>query len=173
MGQILHRSKFDTPVGPIVALTSTKGLCALEFELPDRQKLLTARLKQWFSEYEMEPMNGAGNTPVANWLIAYFRREFLPPPPLDLRGSAFEQTVWNALLTIPVAQTTTYGILAAKLGIPGSARAIGAAVRRNPISLIVPCHRVIGADGALRGYGGGLPQKQWLLLHERLETEAR
>lgn len=172
MGQILHRAKFDTPVGPMLALTSTKDLCALEFELPDRQKLLTARLKQWFSEYEMEPMTVTGNAPIANWLTAYFRREFLPPPTLDLRGSAFEQTVWKALLAIPVAQTTTYGSLAAKLGIPGSARAIGTAVRRNPISLIVPCHRVIGSNGALRGYGGGLPQKQWLLLHEGLETEA-
>ena len=150
----------------MLALTSTKGLCALEFELPDRRKLLSARLKQWFSEYEMEPITGAGNAPIANWLTAYFHREFPPPPPLDLRGSAFEQTVWKALLAIPAAHTTTYGNLAALLKIPGSARAIGTAVRRNPISLIVPCHRVVGSDGALRGYGGGLPQKQWLLLHE-------
>lgn len=71
------------------------------------------------------------------------------PPPLDLRGSVFEQTVRNALLAIPVAQTTTYGSLAESLGIPGSARAIGTAVRRNPISLIVPCHRVVGSDKAL------------------------
>ena len=166
MGQMLRSAKFETPIGPMVALTSSKGICALEFDLPERQKLLTARLKQWFSEYEMERSPDAGSAPIANWLSAYFEREFLLPPPLDLRGSAFEQKVWKALLTIPVAHATTYGTLAAGLGIPGSARAIGTAVRRNPISLIVPCHRVIGADGALTGYGGGLRQKQWLLLHE-------
>ena len=172
MDQILYQAEFETPIGPMLALTSTTGLCALEVELPARRKLLAARMKKWFAEYEMKSMPGVSNAPIANWLTAYFRREFLPHPPLDLRGSAFEQTVWKALLAIPVARTTTYGNLAASLGNPGSARAIGTAVRRNPISLIVPCHRVIGADGALRGYGGGLPQKQWLLHHEALECEA-
>ena len=159
MVQILHRARFETPVGAMIALSSAAGLCALEFDSPSRQKLLAARLEKWFAGYGMKSMPDVGKMPIANWLTAYFHREFPAPPPLDLRGSAFEQTVWKALLAIPVAQTTTYGSLAASLGIPGSARAIGTAVRRNPISLIVPCHRVVGSDGALRGYGGGLPQK--------------
>lgn len=166
MRQILHRATFETPIGPMLALTSATGLCALEFELPTRRKLLAARLEKWFAGYEMESMPDVRKAPITNWLTAYFYHEFPAPPPLDLRGSVFEQTVWKALLAIPVAQITTYGSLAASLGIPGSARAIGTAVRRNPISLIVPCHRVVGSDGALRGYGGGLPQKQWLLHHE-------
>ncbi len=172
MRPILHRTAFETPVGSMFALTSTKGLCALEFELPARRKLLSPRLKRWFAGFEVESSPDESDTPAANWLTAYFHHEFLPPPPLDLRGSVFEQSVWNALPAIPGAQATTYGSLATSLGIPGSARAIGTAVRRNPISLIVPCHRVIGADGALRGYGGGLPQKQWLLHHEAIHYEA-
>ncbi|HMF74706.1 MAG TPA: methylated-DNA--[protein]-cysteine S-methyltransferase [Bryobacteraceae bacterium] len=169
MRQILYRATFETPIGPMLAVTSVTGLCALEFELPTRQKLLAARLEKWFTEYEMgemESMPEIRKAHIANWLTAYFHREFPAPPQLDLRGSVFEQTVWKALLEIPVAQTTTYGSLAESLGIPGSARAIGTAVRRNPISLVVPCHRVVGSDGALRGYGGGVPQKQWLLQHE-------
>jgi len=87
---------------------------------------------------------------------------------LDLapRGTAFQHKVWNALLKIPFGQTTSYGALAANLGQPGAARAVGLANGSNPIGLIVPCHRVIGSDGSLTGYGGGLPLKRALLAHE-------
>ncbi|GAB3433514.1 methylated-DNA--[protein]-cysteine S-methyltransferase [Actinophytocola sediminis] len=83
------------------------------------------------------------------------------------RGSAFQQTVWNALREVPYGETVTYGELAAQIGRPSAARAIGHANGHNPISIIVPCHRVIGAGGALTGYGGGLPRKRFLLDHER------
>ena len=166
MPQILHRARFETPVGAMVALSSGAGLCALEFDSPSRQKLLAARLEEWIAGYRLEHMSDAVEASISRWLTAYFHREFPVPPPLDLRGSLFEVTVWKALLAIPAAKTTTYGGLALTLGIPGSARAVGSAVRRNPISLIVPCHRVVGSDGALRGYGGGVSQKRWLLEHE-------
>jgi methylated-DNA-[protein]-cysteine S-methyltransferase len=89
---------------------------------------------------------------------------------LDLQGTEFQRRVWNKLLSIPYGKTTTYGRLATELGDPKAVRAVGLANGRNPISIIVPCHRVIGADGSLTGYGGGLSRKQWLLAHERGEA---
>lgn len=86
--------------------------------------------------------------------------------PLQARGTAFQQRVWAALQEIPYGQTTTYGKLAARVGTPAGSRAVGLANGRNPISLIVPCHRVIGADGSLTGYSAGLERKRWLLAHE-------
>ncbi|MEO8125526.1 MAG: methylated-DNA--[protein]-cysteine S-methyltransferase [Bryobacteraceae bacterium] len=159
MQPILHRATMQTPVGPMIALMSEAGLCALEFELPGRQKLLSTRLEKWFAGYKTAAMPDTSREAVAKWLTAYFQRGFPSPPKLDLRGTPFERSVWEALLEIPPAKTTTYSKLAESLGVPGALRAVGAAVGRNPISLIVPCHRVVGSDGALRGYGGGLPQK--------------
>jgi methylated-DNA-[protein]-cysteine S-methyltransferase len=86
--------------------------------------------------------------------------------PLHMIGSAFQRRVWAALREIPCGETTSYGALAASIGAPGAARAVGLANGQNPVSIIVPCHRVIGANGSLTGYGGGLPAKQWLLAHE-------
>jgi methylated-DNA-[protein]-cysteine S-methyltransferase len=93
------------------------------------------------------------------------RREFELPLSMD-RGSAFFQSVWRELLEIPYGATTTYGELARKLGHPTAARAVGLANGRNPISIVVPCHRVIGASGSLTGYAGGLERKRFLLDHE-------
>lgn len=86
--------------------------------------------------------------------------------PLNAQGNAFQHAVWQALSDIPYGQTTSYGKVAASIGHPDGARAVGVANGRNPIPIIVPCHRVIGADGALVGYGGGLETKRWLLDHE-------
>ncbi len=88
--------------------------------------------------------------------------------PLRLQGTAFQQTVWRRLTEIPYGDTWSYGQLAARIGKPGASRAVGLANGRNPIAILVPCHRVIGADGSLTGYGGGLERKQWLLAHEGL-----
>lgn len=87
--------------------------------------------------------------------------------PLAPAGTPFQQEVWGALRAIPYGQTRGYGELAASVGRPGAARAVGLANGRNPISVIVPCHRVIGVSGALTGYGGGVERKRWLLDHER------
>lgn len=102
--------------------------------------------------------------PVTSQLAAYFsgtRREF--DLPLAPAGTEFQRRVWNALLEIPYGETWSYGELAARIGSPGAARAVGLANGRNPISVIVPCHRVIGADGSLTGYGGGMDRKRILL----------
>ncbi|MGD1008706.1 MAG: methylated-DNA--[protein]-cysteine S-methyltransferase [Candidatus Aminicenantales bacterium] len=87
--------------------------------------------------------------------------------PLKLEGTAFQKKVWAALLRVPFGKTTTYGAIAAALGNKRAGRAVGGANHRNPASIIVPCHRVIGSDGRLTGYGGGLWRKEWLLDHEK------
>jgi methylated-DNA-[protein]-cysteine S-methyltransferase len=104
---------------------------------------------------------------AAKQLRAYFAGE-LTQFELNLRphGTPFQARVWSALQQIPYGQTTTYGQLATKLGDPRAVRAVGLANARNPIAIVIPCHRVIGADGGLTGYGGGLERKQWLLAHE-------
>jgi len=90
--------------------------------------------------------------------------------PLHLVGSAWQRKVWAALLEIPCGETESYGALAARIGSPGAARAVGLANGQNPLPIIVPCHRVIGANGSLTGYGGGLDAKRWLLSHEAQRT---
>jgi methylated-DNA-[protein]-cysteine S-methyltransferase len=108
---------------------------------------------------------------TASQLAEYFagrRRSFALPlaPP----GTGFQRRVWDALLQIPCGETRSYGALAHSLGRPAASRAVGAANGRNPISIIVPCHRLIGADGALTGYGGGIAAKRWLLALEAGEA---
>jgi methylated-DNA-[protein]-cysteine S-methyltransferase len=101
-------------------------------------------------------------------LVEYFRGERLVfDLPLAMEGTAFQRRVWDELMAIPYAATWSYGQLARAIGRPSASRAVGAANGRNPIAIIVPCHRVIGANGSLTGYGGGMAAKQWLLAHER------
>jgi methylated-DNA-[protein]-cysteine S-methyltransferase len=88
--------------------------------------------------------------------------------PLRMQGTDFQRRVWRELTAIPYGETWSYGQLAKRIGSPNASRAVGLANGRNPIAVIVPCHRVIGADGSLTGFGGGLPRKQWLLTHEGL-----
>jgi methylated-DNA-[protein]-cysteine S-methyltransferase len=106
--------------------------------------------------------------PVVDQLDAYFSgtlRRF--DVPLDPVGTGFQLAVWHELARIPFATTRSYGEVAQAVGQPRSARAVGLANHQNPIAIVVPCHRVVGADGSLTGYGGGLPRKRWLLEHER------
>jgi methylated-DNA-[protein]-cysteine S-methyltransferase len=106
---------------------------------------------------------------TAQQLSAYFagERAALDVPVAAPAGSPFQRRVWEALREIPYGETRGYGGLAATLGAPGAARAVGAAVARNPVSIVVPCHRVVGSTGRLTGYAGGLAAKRWLLEHER------
>jgi methylated-DNA-[protein]-cysteine S-methyltransferase len=105
---------------------------------------------------------------AAAQLAAYFAGELTRfDVPLELGGTPFQRKVWAALRAVPYGQTVTYGQLAAAIGAPGSSRAVGLANGRNPVSIVVPCHRVVGADGSLTGYGGGLPRKRFLLDFER------
>lgn len=104
---------------------------------------------------------------AAEQLAAYFSGDLTAfDLPLAPRGTPFQRRIWDALLEIPFGETTSYGALAKRLGKPGAARAVGLANGSNPISIIIPCHRVIGSNGRLTGYGGGIERKAWLLDHE-------
>jgi methylated-DNA-[protein]-cysteine S-methyltransferase len=120
----------------------------------------------------LEARDGAGH-PVLDraraQLDAYFAGERTSfDLPLAPPGTAFQRAVWDALRAIPFGHTRSYGQLAAAVGRPKASRAVGAANGQNPIAIVIPCHRVIGADGSLTGYGGGMPRKEWLLRHERV-----
>jgi methylated-DNA-[protein]-cysteine S-methyltransferase len=166
----LIRAVFETSVGPMLALASTDALCALEFSHPGRMTRLDARLERWFAPYQIEEGTSDILSRTRDWLRAYFdgaEPASLMDPRLDMRGGAFELRVWAALRQIPRGETTSYGEIARRIGAAGASRAVGLANAANPIAIIVPCHRVIGSNGALTGYGGGLDRKRWLLAHER------
>jgi methylated-DNA-[protein]-cysteine S-methyltransferase len=112
---------------------------------------------------------------MAEQLAAYFAGRLTSfELPLAPRGTPFQQQVWQALTRIPYGQTTTDGTIPHQLGRPAASRAVGAAVGQNPISIVIPCHRVVGSQGSLTGYAGGLDRKRWLLEHERQHaTEGR
>lgn len=130
--------------------------------------------QKYFPEISTENGWHEADTPVLcaaeQQLRAYFGGELTVfDLPLAPEGTTFQQRVWAALRTVPCGETTTYAALAHALGKPGAFHAVGAAVGRNPISIIIPCHRALGSDGSLTGYAGGLRRKQWLLDHERGE----
>ena len=165
---ILVRAFVETPVGVMRALATETALCAFEFFSPGRMARLDARLARWFPDLEFEDRENRVLERTRAWASEYFSGQ-LPSfnLPLDMRGAAFERRVWQELTAIPPGTTTSYGAIAKGLGTPGASRAVGMANGANPVAIIVPCHRVIGANGKLTGYGGGLHRKTWLLEHER------
>ena len=166
----LARSIIGTALGDMVALASSEGLCALAFIGPaERQTRLTGRLDRWFRPQAIVDADAPVLARTRAWLAAYFdgTSADIDDLPLDVRGAPFELRVWTALRAIPPGQTTSYGAIAKAVGSPDAARAVGAANGANPIAIVVPCHRVIGASGSLVGYGGGLDRKTWLIEHER------
>jgi len=155
MNTFIH---FESPIGRLVLTSDGTALTALYPE-QSRKALST---DGWADDGTAEPLVLARSQ-----LHEYFagtRRTF--DLPLRLAGTAFQQRVWRGLQEIAYGETSSYGQLARRIGKPGASRAVGLANGRNPISIVVPCHRVIGADGSLTGYGGGLERKQWLLAHE-------
>jgi methylated-DNA-[protein]-cysteine S-methyltransferase len=144
-------------------------LCALEFSSGGRMGRLESRLGRWFAPYAIEEGSNAIIDRTRNWLSAYFGGACAAVERLrlDMRGRPFERRVWEALRGIPAGVTSTYGDIARQLGSAAASRAVGLANGANPIAIIVPCHRVVGSDGTLTGYGGGLEKKRWLLEHER------
>ena len=165
----LHRAPIDTPVGEMIALATDDALCAFEFGSNGRMSRLGARLARWFPPHQIINTRNRVIDQVEDWLVAYFSggRHDADALPLDMRGAACERRVWTALLCIPAGETISYGEIARQVGSPGASRAVGMANGANPIAIIVPCHRVIGANGTLTGYGGGLERKTWLINHER------
>lgn len=170
-GQIvLHAERIATPLGLMLALARDEGLVLLDFV--DRRglerKLGEIRRRLGCT---VVPGSHPHLTAAAAQLERYFSgRAATFSLPLAPVGSPFEQAAWRYLQTIPPGETRSYAQMAAALGRPGAARAVGRANGMNFLALVIPCHRVIGADGALTGYGGGLGRKQWLLDHERRAT---
>jgi len=121
-------------------------------------------LKLHYGKVNLTP----GHTPIRKQIDAYFEGDLkaITRIPVQTAGTKFQREVWKALITIEPGQTRTYGQIAATIERPKAVRAVGAANGANPVGIVVPCHRVIGADGSLTGYGGGMERKKWLLAHE-------
>ena len=169
----LYAKWFETPLGPMLALANDAGLYMLEFV--DRRGLerevqaLRRRLTQHVVPGEHRHLKRIGEE-----LDAYFAgRSLAFTTPLQLAGSPFQRAVWETLRAIPPGETLAYADVAAKIGRPAAVRAVGRANGDNKLTIIVPCHRVIGADGTLTGYAGGMWRKAWLLEHERTFAHAR
>ena len=153
-----------SPVGELTLVASDKGLAAILWE-NDRPGRVT-----------LAPQRAAADHPILveaeRQLTAYFAGERDTfDLPLDFHGTDFQKSVWHALLTIPFGETRSYGAIARQIGRPSASRAVGAANGRNPISIVAPCHRVIGSNGALTGFAGGLAAKELLLRIERGATK--
>lgn len=155
-----------SPVGPLHLASDGDSITGLWLE---GQKYFASTLENETREERDLPVFRQ----AALWLDAYFTGKALPPlPPLAPKGSAFRQAVWKLLLDIPYGGTTTYGALAQKLreqGISAAPQAVGGAVGHNPISILIPCHRVVGSGGSLTGYAGGIAAKQYLLKLEGVD----
>jgi methylated-DNA-[protein]-cysteine S-methyltransferase len=150
------KTRWISPLGSMILAATPRGIAGVWFEgqrhMPEHSG--------WPTQLD-HPLLCAATAQLQAW-FAGTRDNF--ELPLDLQGgTAFQQSVWQALLAIPRGRTTSYGTLSRDIGVPAAARAVGAAVGRNPISIVVPCHRVMGASGALTGYAGGLERKSALL----------
>jgi O-6-methylguanine DNA methyltransferase len=175
----VHCSELSTPIGDLVIAATDKGLCAIEF---GRYGEVESRLKKWSMRWHntddlvlVLPSDAERFTKAEKILAAaavqlrqYFareRNEFALE--LDMYGTDFQQRVWRALQRIPYGQTRSYKEVGFDIGAQRAVRAIGGANNRNPLAIVIPCHRVIGADGSLVGYGGGVHIKQFLLELEK------
>jgi methylated-DNA-[protein]-cysteine S-methyltransferase len=153
----------DSPIGQLLLTSDGESLTGLYMGTPSKSPQLDS---DWAEKPDAGPLPD-----VARQLQEYFagkRKVF--DLPLKMAGTEFQKRVWRQLTKIPFGETWSYGQLARRLDNPNGSRAVGLANGRNPIAVIVPCHRVIGADGSLTGFGGGIPRKQWLLSHEGMPS---
>jgi len=162
MNLVLDR--MSSPIGTLLLVSDGEALCLLEFE--DHEDRLHRALRRLDPACALAPAR-SGNGAIRH-IAAYFDGNLnaLDDIPVRPRGTEFQRRVWQALRRIPPGTTTTYGRLAVAISAPRSSRAVGLANGANPLAIVIPCHRVIGADASLTGYGGGLHRKAWLLRHE-------
>lgn len=162
MSEVLAERWVESPVGRVLVVASAKGVRRVTFGAEGYGTPPTGRARG--PAWDM-----AGK--AVEELTAYFAgglRVFTVP--VDLMGTDFQQAVWRRLMEIPMGERAAYGKIAEELGRPGAARAVGLANHDNKIAIIIPCHRVVGADGSMTGYAGGIVRKQWLLEHEARVT---
>ena len=155
----------ETPLGTLAIVSDGASLCALEYRGFDDRMLSFLRTRFDDDVALTEEKDPQGFTSAIRDYLAGDLRS-IENLPVSTGGTAFQRRVWTALRKIPTGTTRTYGQLAAELGNPAASRAVGLANSRNPVAIVVPCHRVIGSNGKLTGYAGGLSRKQWLLRHE-------
>jgi AraC family transcriptional regulator of adaptative response/methylated-DNA-[protein]-cysteine methyltransferase len=158
-----HRIRYviaESPLGPLLIAATDKGICRLTFGEDE------SALRRRFPHAEITPDDGTIAPWVHDALKAIRSPSDAPELPIDVRGTAFQEAVWQELRKIPLGETRSYAEIAAAVGQPGAVRAVGTANGSNPVSVLVPCHRVIRSDGSLGGYGGGLENKKKLLAAE-------
>jgi len=164
-GQVIRYVVTDSPLGPLLIAATDKGICRLTFNEDE------GALRRRFPNAEVRPDDGS----IALWVEAALQAIRAPSEvsevPIDVRGTAFQEAVWQELRKIPLGETRSYAEIAAAVGKPGAVRAVGTANGSNPVSVLVPCHRVIRSDGSLGGYGGGLENKKKLLAAEGVTLE--
>ncbi|MCW5659644.1 MAG: methylated-DNA--[protein]-cysteine S-methyltransferase [Burkholderiaceae bacterium] len=157
--RLVAQTRLQSPVGPLTLAATDEGLAFLLFDEPVHYHT------------DLEVPVDADNpfiAAAARQLEGYWRGECPArfDVPLDLQGTAFQRAVWQALLGVRPGETSTYGAIARQVGAPHASRAAGAAIGRNPVAIIVPCHRIVGSNGSLTGFAGGLQRKELLLQHE-------
>jgi methylated-DNA-[protein]-cysteine S-methyltransferase len=156
--------RIGSAIGTILVVSDGARLCALDYSGYEHRMMRLLRAR--YGAIRLRPTrNPAGLSGRVRAYLAGTLRA-IDDVAVDTGGTPFQRRVWSALRKIPAGQTLTYGGLAGRLGIPAASRAVGHAVSLNPVAIVVPCHRVIGADGTLTGYAGGLDRKRWLLTHE-------
>ena len=163
----LHVEQLSSPLGPMLLLTDDQQSLRM-LDWVDCQERMDRLLRRQYGQGRTRTVPGAGRTVAHDGVEAYFAGDLtaIDSLPVANGGTDFQRQVWAALRTIPAGQTCSYGQLAAAIDRPKAVRALGLANGANPIAIVVPCHRVIGANAALTGYGSGIARKRWLLDHE-------
>lgn len=159
--------QLDTPTGNVLIVCDQQDrLRAVDWE--EHRDRMHRLLRLYYGSYTLTERSATDTSPACDGLRAYFAGdlEACTNVPIKTNGTEFQQAVWKALRDIPAGTTLSYGALAARIGRPRAARAVGLANGANPTPIVVPCHRVIGANASLTGFGGGLQRKSWLLSHE-------
>jgi methylated-DNA-[protein]-cysteine S-methyltransferase len=161
---LIEIAVIHTPIDALTLAARDGRLCILHFGA--REAPVRATLQRWYPGESIERRRDPGGAATA--LAKYFsgQLDILDAIPVELNGTAFQQRVWQALRKIRAGRTASYSEIAATIGAPAAVRAVGAANGANPVAVVVPCHRIIGSNGSLTGYGGGLRRKEWLLRHE-------
>jgi len=160
----LATAELPSPIGTLALVASPTGLCSVGFDADWAR--VREQLERRFGPVVFEPADDPGG--AVGRLRRYFDGDLraIDEIPVDTGGTPFQHQVWTTLRSIPVGRTWSYADMAVAVGRPSATRAVGAANGANPVGVVVPCHRVIGRNGRLTGYGGGLPRKVWLLRHE-------
>ena len=167
----LFIDRIASPIGTVLIVSDGNVLNGLDFG--DHEDRMSRLMRLHYGYITLTPKrNPAG---LRDRIEAYFARDLtaLDDIAVETRGTPFQKEVWAQLRRIPLGTTISYGELAARIGRPKSSRAVGMANGSNPVGIVVPCHRVIGAGGALTGYGGGIDRKRWLLQHEGVDLDLR